>query len=178
MIQLMKRRLREHRTLGIILIWVAVFVAVFIVAWLVDDGDPLTDADEATVEGAGYLAAFLGLVLTGFWLVIASSYRPPLAPHRTCPSCRTKMQCDIRVCPACGAESQPWVRHHDTWWFPTPSGWQWVDEAGVWRWYRDGTPIRAGTTDTTPNLAINPAHVEPPAGHCDHELEPFLSKPA
>jgi hypothetical protein len=149
--------MRQRRTWVIVLFWVAVFVAVGAV------GELSADGDEPNEDGVafGYLAVIGGAVLTGCYLVLTRSNKAPLAPLRTCPSCGAKMECDTRVCTTCGAESQPWIRHHGTWWFRSPSGWQWVDEAGIWRWYRDGTPSGGGTTDMTPNLAIDPAQVEP-----------------
>src|SRR5262245_47193124 len=103
---------KQWLALAISLIWVGVFVAVFIVVWLTDDGDPLTDADEATAEGAGYVAATVGFLLTGICLVVLRS-KEPLMPLRTCPSCGVKMQADLRVCASCAGESQPWIRHQN-----------------------------------------------------------------
>jgi hypothetical protein len=150
--------MRKRRIWVIVLFWGALFFAVGTAGVLSDDGDPSTEDGVAY----GYLGFIAGAVLTGIYLVVTRS-NEPLSPLRTCPSCGAKMQCDTRVCPTCGVESQPWIRHHGTWWFRSPSGWQWVDEAGVWRWYRDGTPSSGATTDMTPNLAIDPAHVEPPS---------------
>jgi hypothetical protein len=139
---------------------VVVFVAAFIVAGVFPDDDPTTDDS----SGAGALAAVVGGVLMVIYLAVTKpTPKAPSVPFRTCPSCGAKVQCDLRVCPTCGAESQPWIRHHDTWWFRSPSGWQWVDEAGIWRWYRDGTRSSGSTTDMTPNLAIDPALVQPPS---------------
>jgi hypothetical protein len=167
--------MRQRRWWVIVLIWVAVVAALVVVGSL---AGPLTDADEASAEGSGYVIAGYvvligGAVVTGIYLVLTSS-KQPLAPLRTCPSCGAKMQADLRLCPACDVESQPWVRHHDRWWFRSPSGWQWMDEAGTWRWYRDGTPSSGTTTDMTPNLAIDPARVEPPSDSDAHGPSPSV----
>ena len=157
--------MRQRRTWVIVLIWVAVLFAMGEALEQWTDGDPSTDDDVAY----GFLGVIVGGFLTALYLGVTKP-RPkaPPSPLRACPSCGAKMACDTGVCPTCGAESQPWVRHHDTWWFRSPSGWQWVDEAGTWRWYRDGTPSSGATTDMTPNLAIDPAHVEPPSASDAH----------
>jgi len=140
-------------------IWVVVFVAAFIVAGFFPDDDPTTDDS----SGAGALAFVVGSVLTVIYLAVSKTTQAPRLPVRTCPSCGAEMYCEVRVCPSCSAESQPWVRHHDTWWYRSPAGWQWVDDAGIWRWYHDGTPSSGATSDMTPDLAITPAKIEPPA---------------
>jgi hypothetical protein len=84
---------------------------------------------------------------------------------RECPSCKRPMARDSTVCPQCGSESNSWIYHAGVWWLAgvQTGEWQWLDEtAGIWRWYRDGTPSSPGVTDTTPNLQINPALVKPP----------------
>ena len=70
------------------------------------------------------------------------------------------------VCPHCGTTSTPWISHAGVWWSKGPQSgeWQWVDEeARIWRYWKDGTPSDPAATDKTPNLAIDPAVVSPPA---------------
>lgn len=87
-------------------------------------------------------------------------------PTRTCSNCQRPVPRSASVCPHCGVTSPAWIFHAGAWWSKgRQSGeWQWVDEkALIWRYWKDGTPSDPAATDKTPNLAIDPAVVSPPA---------------
>jgi len=158
--------MRQRKTRAIVLIWAVVLSLAFLGAAFFADDDPSTDDP----SGFGALAAVVGGVLTVVYLAItkpkpSSIPRPQPRPVRECPSCRAHMDCGARTCPACGSDSEPWVRHEGVWWFQSQSGaWQWLDENdGLWRWYEEGTPSTPLPASTTTSAMIDPEAAGPPA---------------
>jgi hypothetical protein len=157
---------------------------------------PTIIAANRKVSSVGSIAVintFLGWTLIGWVVALAMAVRtvPPsegaaawqaavvTGPTRDCPNCKRSMPRRESTCPHCGTKSAPMVFHAGVWWSKGKSNeWQWIDEkAHVWRWYKDGTPSDPAAVDKTPNLAIDPAVVNPPAAAVDVQAQPRRSAP-
>jgi hypothetical protein len=156
---------------------------------------PTIVARERKVPNFGSIAViyvFLGWTLVGWVVALAMAFRsvpPGTAPTATsaavtrkCRHCGRSMDREATVCPHCGSESSPWIRHAGFWWAKasTSDRWQWLDEtARIFRWYPEGTPSNPSeTTDQTPSRALDPTVISPPGADPPLQIEQQATSPA
>jgi hypothetical protein len=148
------------------LVWLVVLLGLYFVPTIVAFARDVSSKGSVAV-----INVFLGWTLIGWIVALAMAARsvpqaelpPPPKPTRACPTCKAAMPRDESVCPNCGNPSAPWVLHAGVWWSKgVTDEWNWIDDDGVWRKYKDGTPSSPTATDMTPNLRIDPAIVRPP----------------